>query len=84
MPCGSLGAKAVVARMRATPVRDMFARNGTLREDRPMEHDLDRFQVKTPAESWRPWDGCNLKRVVPGKEAFQPLSESTRPFVKKT
>ncbi|MBP2229435.1 hypothetical protein J2847_002734 [Azospirillum agricola] len=84
MPCGSPGAKAVVARMRATPVRDMFVRNGTLREDGPMEHDLDRFQVMAPAESGHAWDCCNPKRVVPGKGAFQPPSESTRSFVGKT
>lgn len=81
---GSKDAKTVVAKMREIPVRDMFARNGRLREDGLMEHDLYLFQVKTPAESKYAWDYYNLKRVIPGKEAFQPLSESTCPFVKKT
>jgi len=80
---GTKEAKAVVAKMRETPVRDMFARNGKLREDGLMEHDLYLFQVKTPAESKYPWDYYNLKKVVPGDQAFQPLSESTCPFVKK-
>lgn len=80
---GTKEAKAVVAKMREIPVQDMFARNGKLREDGLMEHDLYLFQVKSPAESKYPWDYYSLKQVVPGAEAFQPLSQSTCPHVKK-
>jgi branched-chain amino acid transport system substrate-binding protein len=46
----------VAAKMREKPINDMFARNGQLREDNLMIHDLILVQVKTPEESKAPWD----------------------------
>lgn len=48
---GSDDAQAVRAQMVATPVNDMFTRNGTIRADGRMVHDMYLVQVKTPAES---------------------------------
>ncbi len=48
---GTDDAKTVVARMRETPVNDMFATNGKIREDGRMVHDMYLMQVKTPKES---------------------------------
>lgn len=73
----------VVAKMRETPVEDMFARNGKIREDGRMVHDMYLAKVKSPKESKGPWDFYNIIRVIPGDEAFQPLSESTCPLVAK-
>jgi len=68
---------AVMARMKATPIHDMFASNGTIRADGRMIHDMYLMQVKKPAESKGPWDYYNLKATIPGDQAFQPLSKST-------
>jgi branched-chain amino acid transport system substrate-binding protein len=78
---GTDEAQAVMAKMRAMPVNDMFAKNGRLREDGRMVHDMYLFQVKTPEESKEPWDYYKLVQVIPGEEAFQPLSQSRCPFI---
>ena len=44
----------VAAKMREKPIEDFFARNGKLREDGLMVHDLVLVQVKTPEESKYP------------------------------
>ena len=72
----------VMSKMRELPIQDFFARNGKLREDGRMVHDMYLAQVKTPAESKGPWDFYKLLKVIPGEQAFQPLSESTCKLVK--
>ncbi|MCL4768076.1 MAG: ABC transporter substrate-binding protein [Hyphomicrobiaceae bacterium] len=80
---GTDEAQAVMAQMRATPVNDFFATNGRLREDGKMVHDMYLFQVKSPEESKEPWDYYKLVATIPADRAFQPLSESRCPFIKK-
>ena len=40
-------------------------------------------KVKTPAESKAPWDYLSITAEFPAEKAFQPLSESRCPLVKK-
>ena len=80
---GTTDAKAVMAKMRELPINDVFTRNGKLREDGMMVHDMHLFQVKAPAESKYPWDYYKLVSTVPADKAFVPLSESTCPLVAK-
>jgi branched-chain amino acid transport system substrate-binding protein len=47
----------------------MFTKNGTIRADGLMVHDMYVMQVKTPAESKYPWDYYKVIRVMPGEEA---------------
>ena len=65
---------AVMKKMRETPINDMFAKGGKLREDGRMVHDMYLFQVKSPAESKGPWDYYNLKGTVKGEDAFQSIA----------
>lgn len=74
---------AVMARMKQAPINDIFASNGRIREDGRMVHDMYLYQVKKPAESKYPWDYYRQVAVVPGDKAFQPLSASACPLVKK-
>ncbi len=69
--------------MRDMPINDFFAKNGHIREDGRMVHDMYLFQVKKPSESKGPWDYYKLMATIPGDQAFQPLSESRCPLVKK-
>jgi branched-chain amino acid transport system substrate-binding protein len=62
----------VAAKMREKPIEDFFARNGKLREDGLMVHDLLLAQVKTPEESKYPWDYYKILARIPGDEAFGP------------
>jgi branched-chain amino acid transport system substrate-binding protein len=72
----------VMERMRALPVNDFFARNGRLRPDGRMVHDMYLVQVKTPAESKGDWDYYKVLRLIPGEQAFRLLSESECALVK--
>lgn len=75
--------EAVMRKMREIPVNDIFYKNGKIRVDGRMVHDMYLFQVKTPAESKAPWDYYKLVATIPADEAFQPLALSTCPLVKK-
>ena len=72
----------VMTQMKKTPINDFFAKNGTIRVDGRMVHDMYLLQVKKPAESKTPWDYYHVRATIPAAEAFQPLSESTCPLVK--
>jgi branched-chain amino acid transport system substrate-binding protein len=74
---------AVMQKMREMPINDMFAKNGRIREDGRMVHDMYLYQVKKPSESKSPWDYYKLVSTIPGEQAFQPLSASACPLVKK-
>jgi branched-chain amino acid transport system substrate-binding protein len=74
---------AVMKKMQDTPINDMFAKNGKLRPDGRMVHDMYLFQVKSPAESKGAWDYYNLKGTIKGDEAFQSLAQSRCAALKK-
>ena len=62
----------VAGQMQATPVQDFFSRNGRLRSDGLMVHDLVLVQVKKPEESHYPWDYYQILTHIPGDQAFGP------------
>ncbi len=74
---------AVMAKMRATPINDFMTKNGQVREDGRVIRDMYYYEVKAPTEAKEPWDYYKLLQVIPGNEAFKPLSESECPLVKK-
>jgi branched-chain amino acid transport system substrate-binding protein len=79
---GTDEAPKVMAQMRATPVNDFFAKNGKIRIDGRMVHDMYLFEVKKPAESKGEWDLYKLIATVPADEAFRPLDKGGCPLVK--
>jgi branched-chain amino acid transport system substrate-binding protein len=78
---GGKDTKTVLAKMRETPVHDMFTDNGVIRPDGRMVHSMFLFQVKSPAESKGPWDYYKLIAEVPGDQAFRPLKDGNCPLV---
>jgi branched-chain amino acid transport system substrate-binding protein len=76
--------KAVMEKMRANQIDDFFVKNGKIREDGRMVHEMYLYEVKKPTESKKPWDYYKLVATIPADQAFQPLSESKCPLVKKT
>jgi branched-chain amino acid transport system substrate-binding protein len=80
---GTTDSAAVMKIMKDTPINDMFARNGRIRDDGRMVHDMYLFEVKKPSESKGRWDDYKLLATVPGDEAFQSLELSRCPLVKK-
>ncbi len=69
-------------KMKAMPINDFFAKNGRIRADGRMVHDMYLFEVKTPAESKYPWDYYKVLATVPGDQAFIPPSKSQCPLLK--
>ncbi|MGF2686222.1 ABC transporter substrate-binding protein [Marinobacter sp. DUT-3] len=80
---GSDDAQTVRKQMMDTPINDMFATNGRIREDGRMVHDMYLAEVKTPEESENEWDLYKIVRTIPGDEAYRPLSESQCSLVSK-
>jgi branched-chain amino acid transport system substrate-binding protein len=74
----------VMAQMKKTPVNDFFARNGTIRDDGRMVHDMYLMHVKKPEDSKYAWDYYTVKQTIPAADAFQPLSASRCPLIRKT
>lgn len=66
----------VKEQMVATPVEDFFARNGRIREDGRMVHDMYLAQVKSPEDSEGEWDVYEILATIPAEEAYRPLAES--------
>jgi len=80
---GTDEAKAVMAKMREIPVNDFYAKNGRVREDGRMVHDMYFVQVKTPEESTGARDYYRILSTIPSDQAFRPLDESGCPLVKQ-
>lgn len=79
---GTTETHAVMAKMKELTISDFYTKNGKIRDDGRMVHDMYLFQVKAPSESKYPWDYLKLVATVPGDEAFKPLSKSTCPLIK--
>ncbi|MEO6352462.1 MAG: ABC transporter substrate-binding protein [Burkholderiaceae bacterium] len=73
---GTDDADKVIAKMKETKVNDMFAKNGTIRPDGRMVHDMFLMQVKTKAESKYPWDYYKVVQTIPGEQAFTTKADS--------
>lgn len=61
----------------------MNIENGRVREDGQVMHDMYLVEVKKPEDSQRAWDYYKLLATVPADEAFQPISDSACPLVRK-
>jgi branched-chain amino acid transport system substrate-binding protein len=73
---------ATVNRMRAMPFDDGAFGTGTIRQDGRVMNTAYPFQVKKRSGSVGPWDLYRTLATMPGKRAFQPLSEGRCPFAK--
>jgi branched-chain amino acid transport system substrate-binding protein len=79
---GTDDADAVMARMKATPVNDFFAK-GTIGPDGLFRHDMYLVQVKSPAESKYPWDYYKIIKTIPAAEAFPSVEAQACPLAVK-
>jgi branched-chain amino acid transport system substrate-binding protein len=80
---GSDDAAKVREQLRSSRINDFFAKNGRIRDDGRMIHEMYLAQAKAPTESKSEWDLMKILRPIPGDEAFMPLDRSTCPLVKK-
>ncbi|TYL84006.1 ABC transporter substrate-binding protein [Bradyrhizobium cytisi] len=75
--------QAVMTKMKELPVDDIFSRNGKVREDGLMLHDMYLVEVKQPSESKAPWDYYKILATIPADQAFPSLEQSECPLVRK-
>lgn len=73
---GTDEAGAVMAKLRTMTIDDAVIRNGKLRADGALVHDMLLLQVKKPAESKRDWDFYNVRAVLKGDDVFPKPSEA--------
>jgi branched-chain amino acid transport system substrate-binding protein len=74
---------AVMAQLKKAKINDLYAKGGYVRQDGRMIHEMYLMQVKKPSESKYPWDYYIVKTKIPGEQAYQPLSLSRCPLIKK-
>jgi branched-chain amino acid transport system substrate-binding protein len=80
---GSTDSDKVMAELRKAKINDMFTKDGYIRADGLMVHQMYVMQVKTPAESKYPWDYYRVIKVMPGEEAYGSQPDPACSFVKK-
>ena len=73
---GTDDSEKVLAHMKKTKINDMFTKNGEIRPDGRMVHDMYLMQVKTPAESKYPWDYYKVIATIPGAQAYATKAET--------
>jgi branched-chain amino acid transport system substrate-binding protein len=66
----------VMAQLKKTRINDMFAKNGEIRGDGRMVHDMYLMEVKKPAESKYPWDYYKVIQTIPGAQAYTTKAET--------
>jgi branched-chain amino acid transport system substrate-binding protein len=71
---GTTDTDKVMSELRRTKINDMFTKGGYIRADGVMVHDMYVMQVKSPKESRYPWDFYRVVTVMPGSEAFGPIT----------
>jgi len=72
---GTDDSDAVMAKMKETPVEDFFSRNGYLRQDGRMVHDMLQVRIKKANERKNGDDIFAIEQTIKGDDAFLPLSK---------
>ena len=80
---GTDDADAVIAKMKATPVNDFFAKDGRIGPDGLHRHPMYLVRVKAPNQSKYPWDYYEIVKTIPAAEAFPTVEQQACPLVKR-
>ena len=66
----------VIAHLKHNKINDVFTKDGFVRADGRMVHDMYLMQVKSPDKSTEPWDYYNVVQTIKGEEAWTTKAES--------
>jgi branched-chain amino acid transport system substrate-binding protein len=80
---GTTDRDAVAAKMRALPVNDAFVKNGKVRANGSMVHDMFLAQVRAAPKPSSRWATFDIARTIPAESAFGPASVSKCSLVQK-
>ena len=78
----SQAADKVLAQLHKATINDVFMKNGHLRPDGVLTHDMYLLQVKQPSQSTEPWDYYNLVETLVGEAGWPTKAESQCPLWK--
>lgn len=73
---GTDDSEKVIAYLKKTRISDMFTKNGEIRPDGRMVHDMYLMEVKKPSESKYPWDYYKVVATIPGTQAYMTKAET--------
>ena len=80
---GTTDAKAVLAKMRDTPVEDFYTHGARIREDGRLMRDMIYAEAKAPGQMKSKDDLVSVVKRFTGEQAFLPRALSECPLVKK-
>jgi len=72
----------VIQKMKDLPTDDPLFGKGRIRTDGRKIHPAFLVEVKSPAESKKPWDYYKIRATIPAEQAFRPEKEGGCPLVK--
>ena len=75
----STDADKVMEYLKKTPINDFYAKGGVIRPDGRMVHEMYLVQVKSLAESKKPWDDLNIVKKIPGDQVFTATAKAEAP-----
>ncbi|SAI19170.1 ABC transporter substrate-binding protein [Bordetella trematum] len=73
---GTDDADTVLNYLRSNKLNDAYIKDGVVRPDGRVVHDMYLLKVKSPEESKEPWDYFDVVQVIDGNEAFTTKEES--------
>ena len=82
VPAAKASGLDLVNRMKAQPSDDDLYGKATIRPDGRRLIPSYLFEVKTPAESTKPWDYYKLLQTTPAEEAFRPIGDGACALVR--
>jgi branched-chain amino acid transport system substrate-binding protein len=71
---GTTDPDKVMTELKKEKINDVYTKNGWIRADGVMIHDMIVVKVKTPAESKHPWDYYQIIQTMKGDDAFGPVT----------
>ena len=80
---GTDNADAVLKMMRETPINDFYTKNARIREDGRVMRDMYLLEAKKVDEFKSRWDLFKVIQKLPDGSAFQPVTDSECPLIKK-
>jgi len=75
---GTDDADAVRKQLDGKKINDIFLRNGQIRSDHRVVHDVYLAKVKTKAQVTEPWDYEKIVQTIPAADAFEPVSAACK------
>ena len=75
---GTDDADAVRKQLDGKKINDVFLRNGEIRSDHRVVHDVYLAKVKTKDQVTEPWDYEKILQTIPAADAFEPVSAACK------